>query len=179
MAMSRSLARRSLTTRGPMAISPPLISSSPAIMRRSVDLPQPEGPTSTTNSPSSISTDTPRRTLTLPYFLIALRMDTDAILISILFNGTRCQTGDDLALCEDGEKENRQRDHQGCGGKRAPADLLEGQHVIDRDRQGACLAACENDAENEIVPREDHRKDERNHNARLGDGQRHLHEYLP
>src|SRR5256885_1015596 len=34
----------------PIAIVPPEISSSPAIMRRSVDLPQPDGPTSTTNS---------------------------------------------------------------------------------------------------------------------------------
>jgi hypothetical protein len=42
----------SLTTRLPMAMSPPEISSSPATMRNSVDLPQPEGPTMTTNSPS-------------------------------------------------------------------------------------------------------------------------------
>jgi hypothetical protein len=39
-----------------MAISPPVIVSSPAIMRSSVDLPQPEGPTMTTNSPSAMST---------------------------------------------------------------------------------------------------------------------------
>jgi hypothetical protein len=31
----------------PSAISPPVMSSSPAIRRRSVDLPQPEGPTKT------------------------------------------------------------------------------------------------------------------------------------
>jgi hypothetical protein len=42
-----------------MAISPPLISSSPATMRSSVDLPQPDGPTMTTNSPSAISAFTP------------------------------------------------------------------------------------------------------------------------
>ena len=38
-----------------MRMSPALISSSPAIMRSSVDLPQPEGPTSTISSPSAIS----------------------------------------------------------------------------------------------------------------------------
>jgi hypothetical protein len=38
-----------------MSISPPEMSSSPAIMRSVVDLPQPEGPTRTTNSPSLIS----------------------------------------------------------------------------------------------------------------------------
>jgi hypothetical protein len=42
-----------------MAISPPLISSSPATMRSKVDLPQPEGPTMTMNSPSRISALTP------------------------------------------------------------------------------------------------------------------------
>ena len=52
MAMSRSLGGTSLTVRPPMEMVPWLISSSPAIMRRVVDLPQPEGPTSTTNSRS-------------------------------------------------------------------------------------------------------------------------------
>ena len=43
-------------TRVPSIIrSPPLMSSRPAIMRISVDLPQPLGPTNTTNSPSSMS----------------------------------------------------------------------------------------------------------------------------
>jgi len=59
MAMSRSAGSRSLTTRGPIAISPPEISSRPATMRSSVDLPQPEGPTITMNSPSSISASMP------------------------------------------------------------------------------------------------------------------------
>ena len=41
-------------------------SSSPAIMRSSVDLPQPDGPTRTTNSPSAMSIETPLITFTLP-----------------------------------------------------------------------------------------------------------------
>ena len=53
--MSRSLGVRSLTTRSPIEIVPALISSSPAIMRSSVVLPHPEGPTRTVNSPSAIS----------------------------------------------------------------------------------------------------------------------------
>ena len=57
--MSRSLGSRSLTTRPPMAISPAVIVSSPATMRSSVDLPQPEGPRMTMNSPSVISMFTP------------------------------------------------------------------------------------------------------------------------
>jgi len=41
-----------------MRISPLVMSSSPAIMRRVVDLPQPDGPTSATNSLSAISRST-------------------------------------------------------------------------------------------------------------------------
>jgi hypothetical protein len=59
MAMSRSFGGALVTTRPPMRMSPLLTVSRPAIMRSSVDLPHPEGPTSTTNSPSSISTLTP------------------------------------------------------------------------------------------------------------------------
>src|SRR6185312_10825783 len=53
--MSRSFGVRSLTITSPIRISPSLISSSPASIRRAVVLPQPEGPTSTISSPSWIS----------------------------------------------------------------------------------------------------------------------------
>jgi hypothetical protein len=59
MAMSRSFGSTLLTTRAPISISPPEISSRPAITRNSVDFPQPEGPTSTQNSLSSIWMSTP------------------------------------------------------------------------------------------------------------------------
>src|SRR5262245_41638380 len=48
--MSRSIGGRSFTTRLPMRISPEEISSSPAIMRKVVVFPQPDGPTNTMNS---------------------------------------------------------------------------------------------------------------------------------
>jgi len=46
-----------------MEISPPMMFSSPASMRGSVDLPQPDEPT---HSPSSISTEAPCGTLVVP-----------------------------------------------------------------------------------------------------------------
>ena len=49
-----------------IAISPVVMSSSPAIMFRSVDLPQPDGPTRTRNSPSSTEMSTWCRTSTGP-----------------------------------------------------------------------------------------------------------------
>ena len=56
MAMSRSLGSTSFISLPPMYSSPPEMSSRPAIIRSVVDLPQPEGPTSTMNSLSAIST---------------------------------------------------------------------------------------------------------------------------
>src|SRR3982750_1047226 len=64
--MSRSFGGTSLTLRSPMRISPPLISSRPAIMRSRVDLPQPEGPTRTVKDPSAMSMSTPCSTAVSP-----------------------------------------------------------------------------------------------------------------
>ena len=55
MAMSRSLAGTALTMRPSIDSVPDEIDSSPAIMRSVVVLPQPEGPSSTMNSPCRMS----------------------------------------------------------------------------------------------------------------------------
>src|SRR5262245_9015578 len=52
--MSRSWGETPFTTSPPMATAPEVGSSSPAIIRRAVVFPQPDGPTSTMNSPSAI-----------------------------------------------------------------------------------------------------------------------------
>ena len=52
MAMSRSREDSVFTTRSPIRRVPVLMSSSPATIRSAVLLPQPDGPTSTRNSPS-------------------------------------------------------------------------------------------------------------------------------
>lgn len=54
MPMPRSEGGTSFMRFSPISSSPEVMSSSPAIMRSSVDLPQPDGPTNTTNSPSSM-----------------------------------------------------------------------------------------------------------------------------
>src|ERR1019366_9145298 len=80
MAMSRSFGSSWLTTRSPMRISPLVIASSPATMRSSVDLPQPEGPTMTTNSPSAMSADTPLMISKSPKLFLTLRSSSFAML---------------------------------------------------------------------------------------------------
>src|SRR6516225_3268126 len=79
MAMSRSRGGMSLTTRSSILISPPVTVSSPAIIRRIVLLPQPDGPTRTRNSPSTISKSTPCTTSRSPYFLTRRLTTTCAI----------------------------------------------------------------------------------------------------
>src|SRR5258708_40356020 len=69
MATSRSLGSSSLTARPSILISPDVMSSSPAIMRNRVLLPQPDGHTKTTNSRSATSRSTPCTTATSPYDL--------------------------------------------------------------------------------------------------------------
>src|SRR5690606_27644446 len=66
MAMPRLAGGTSLTISPSMAICPPEISSSPQIRRRSVDFPQPDGPTKATNSPSSTVRSMPLSTSTGP-----------------------------------------------------------------------------------------------------------------
>src|SRR2546423_15078061 len=77
--MSRSLGWTLLTTRSPIEIVPEVMFSSPASIRNNVDLPQPEGPTRTTNAPSSIGTLTPCRTSNPPNDLRTSRICTDAM----------------------------------------------------------------------------------------------------
>src|SRR5262245_32302235 len=77
--MSRSLGWTLLTTRSPIEIVPEVMFSSPASMRSKVDLPQPDGPTSTTNSPSSIGMVTPCRTSNPPNDFRTSRICTDDI----------------------------------------------------------------------------------------------------
>src|SRR5882724_5153471 len=77
--MSRSLGWTLLTTRSPIEMVPEVIFSRPASIRSKVDLPQPEGPTRTTNSPSSIGIDTPCRTSKLPNDFRTSRICTDDI----------------------------------------------------------------------------------------------------
>ena len=70
MAIPRSGGSASLTSMSSIMIRPDDTFSSPAIMRRRVDLPQPDGPTRTQNSPSSTCRDNGGITVKLPKFLL-------------------------------------------------------------------------------------------------------------
>src|SRR5690242_10778290 len=85
-----------------MEIVPEVMFSSPASIRSKVDLPQPEGPTSTTNSPSSMGTVTPCRTSKAPNDLRTSRIWTDDIHFSpSSFPATFDERHDRFCSCSD------------------------------------------------------------------------------
>src|SRR3712207_108647 len=165
MAMSRSRGGMSFTTAPPMEISPDDISSSPAIMRSVVDLPQPDGPTSTTNSLSAISRSMPFTACTPPsYSLTILRIDTCAIPAvsltlrraesALAFGCAGREPGDVVVHEESVHHHRRQRGQQRAGHELPP---------------GECVAADQ---------LRDHADGER-HLVRLGDEGRGIHERRP
>src|SRR3984893_8456125 len=98
--MSRSLGATLLTTRSPIEIVPEVMFSRPASIRSRADLPQPEGPTRTTNSPSSIGIGTPGDTSKLPNDFRTSRICTDDIGIHsphFMFSGAYAE-GDALTV---------------------------------------------------------------------------------
>src|SRR5262249_40126606 len=94
--------------------------SSPAIDLSRVDLPQPEGPTSTTNSPSPMSRSIDSSTVTGPNFLWTLRKETEAMRSTL--DGAGGKTGHQIALQEEEEQADRDEGQYGSGHHLPPVD---------------------------------------------------------
>src|SRR5271155_2408951 len=94
-------------------MSPEVSSSRPAIMRSVVDLPQPDGPTSTTNSLSGMSRLMLRTTSTASKRLTTLRNETSAMVANPLsaLGGARGEAGD-VVVHEEGVDHERGRGGQ-------------------------------------------------------------------
>src|SRR5690349_18801839 len=138
MAMRRSAGASSLTRRPPMASSPAETVSSPAMMRSSVVLPQPEGPTKTQNSPSFTSRSMSRRISTVPKDLQMPRSVTSGMAISPrpLLDRTGRKAAHKLAREQDIEHEDR-RDREGeRGDHRVPVDDILADELLHPERDG-------------------------------------------
>src|ERR1700719_3737991 len=72
------------TTRSPTRISPAVGSTKPAIRRKVVVLPQPDGPSRQTNRPWSIRNDTSSTTANASYRLVKFRSSTDATQVLLM-----------------------------------------------------------------------------------------------
>src|SRR5918999_2879892 len=118
MAMLRSFGSTSFTTFPSTRISPPEISSIPAIMLRSVDLPQPDGPTRMKNSPSAM-VKSASFTATVPSAkrLVTLWSAISAIASALYRPGG--EPGDDAALEDEHHDDDGNGDHHRGGSDRA------------------------------------------------------------
>src|SRR5690242_15269998 len=94
--------------------------SSPAIDLSKVDLPQPEGPTSTTNSPSAMSRSIDLSTVMGPNFLWMLRKETEAMRLT--FDGAGGKAGHQITLQEEEEQADRDQCQYGSRHHLPPVD---------------------------------------------------------
>src|SRR5579863_3455551 len=120
MAMSRSRASRWVMSAPPNRMTPSSGCSSPAIMRSRVDLPQPEGPSRTTNSPSSAVNE---------IWLTASREPNRLVMRSIsrgmsAFNGSERESANQIFLRGGGEDQYGEHGDHAGGAHLAPADFI-------------------------------------------------------
>src|SRR5215217_5177694 len=157
MAMPRLAGTRSFTRSPPMKRSPSVMSSRPAMRRSSVDFPQPEGPTKTTNSPSWMSRSTPWMTFALPKDFRTFLRITSAIAQhpGLTLDRAGCKARHDLALEHEHQGDDRQGHDHGGRHDRAPGQLVGGRagHEGDGGRHGAALVGeGEGEGEEKLVP---------------------------
>src|SRR5215510_3882575 len=103
--MSRLDGCRWFTTLPPMRISPDEICSRPAIVLRRVDLPQPDGPTSTRKPPFSSVMSIPFRTSMVPKSLRSELISSVAISSSLY--GASHQAADKISTGNDIDEQRR------------------------------------------------------------------------
>ncbi len=73
-----------MTSSPPTRIVPEVGSLKPAIIRRVVVLPQPDGPSSEKNSPLAISMSRPSTTVSAPKTLVRPRNETDGVSLEVV-----------------------------------------------------------------------------------------------
>src|SRR5262245_24703215 len=153
MAMSRSRGRTSLTSRPSISIVPLSMSSSPAIVLSRVDLPQPDGPTSTANSPEDTFRSMPRSTSTGPKRLCSPWMVSSAMVGSPLDRAHRDAAHQEALHGGDREKDRDRAEHR-HGGDLGPEIRLAAEIMGDLDGVGGDLGPGQHQREDEVVPGE-------------------------
>src|SRR4051794_2615390 len=112
--MSRSFGATALTSRSSMRISPSLTVSSPAIIASNVDFPQPDGPTSATNSPSPASRSMPFSTSTAPKRLRS-RAILKVAMPAFSFDRALRHPAHEIFAAEEIDQQRRHRGDDHCG----------------------------------------------------------------
>src|SRR5690606_14837300 len=135
----------SVTSLPSIRILPPVVSSSPAISRSSVDFPQPDGPTNTTNSPSSMSRSMPGITSVVPKDFFTLLREMLPMVFSderfrcCLFHRAKGEAAYKLLLREPAHDEDG-RDRQRRGRRKLrPEQALRARIRRDEGGERRCL----------------------------------------
>src|SRR5579875_305064 len=178
--MSRSLGGTSFTRSPPIQISPEVSSSRPATMRSVVVLPQPDGPTKTTNSSSEISRlmpftagSPPSKTLTI------LRSETCAMrLLSFFSPGSKA--GHVVIHQKHINDHGRSSSHQGRSHNFAPhVDVTADQISDNPDIENHLVAGIEvGERIEKVSPTNGKCEDCRSNNARHSNGNKNLEKNL-
>src|ERR1051326_300861 len=163
-----------LTQVSPMRMRPPEASSSPAIMRSEVVLPQPEGPSNTTNSPDSIFRFNRSTATTEPNFLTTSSKVTDigkppaSILSTALsLHGSKRKPAHEVTLHGERKNQNRNHRHHARRAHRAPLDFILRHTTSNADRQGdRGIGLCQDEREQKFVPANNQTEDRRRSEAR-------------
>src|SRR5687767_3146695 len=179
-----------------MTMSPLVMSSRPTIIRSSVDLPQPDGPTRIMNSPSAMSRLT---SLTAgkpsPYCLTMFFISMEAIGPRPLggsvrngvwersaLDGAVGEAGDDAPLEEQHERDdgNGHDDGRRRDGPRGVDELGRTGEEAERGGNGSGITRRrQGDAVGEVVPGDEERDDRRGEHAGSGQRDDDLAERLP
>src|SRR6266496_4210163 len=149
MAISRFSGASSFMRLPAMMMSPDVTRSRPAIMRKVVVLPQPEGPSRQTTSPAATERSASFTATKSPNFLVILR----ASIVDML--SLDCAEGDaaqQVVLQEERHQENRNEEERLDGGKQSPqhADAAAGDGLVHRDRHRARIDAGEQKRKQEL-----------------------------
>src|SRR5580693_4635961 len=176
--MSRSLGVSSLTTFPPMRNSPLVMSSSPATIRSAVVLPDPDGPTSTMNSPS-LTSKVKSLTAWKPfsYTLFTFSMSTVAIMPP--YRARRACCGDTNLLGRSpgnlsrlGRTDGTGSSLHRAGGQAGDHELAEDEHQ-DADREHRHHAGGEDGPERDLRRGAERRDTDRDGLERDVEGERH------
>src|SRR5665213_2217409 len=165
-------------------MAPPLTSSSPAISRSSVDLPQPEGPTNTTNSPSLTARSMPGMISASPNFLRTLRRTISPIRrisgwLLRSFHGSEGEAAHELTLREPAEQQNGRDGQRRRGGQLRPEQPLRGRERGDEGGERRRVGGRQVERPERFVPRQDDVEKQRRRYPGHRHGQEHVNDLLP
>src|SRR5882762_1775777 len=182
MATSRSRGCRWVTSRSAIVIVPEVTDSNPANMRNDVDLPQPDGPTRTVNDPSgssrfrSLTTDVERKDLFTPENRTIATSSESPLFLEL--HRAAADALHQAALNEEaGDDDGDDGDQDGCA-HGADLHATEGVEAGDGHRKDRGLARCEDQAVEQVVPRQGEAEDRRRPDAGEHLGQDHQPERL-